>query len=245
MITFEEVSKQYNLTNALTDINLEIEDGEFIFLVGPSGAGKSTLLKLLIREELPTAGRIFIGETEISSLPEKKVPHLRRTVGTIFQDFKRLPQRTVFENVAFPLEITGLPDAEVKRTATEILKLVSLDSKASHFPWQLSGGEAQRTAIARSMVQRPEILLADEPTGNLDPQSAWEIMQILAKLNKLGTTIVMATHNFDITSSLPHRMLEIREGRLSKDTASRKEVVERSREMKETKGKKWKLYKDY
>lgn len=223
MITFEEVSKQYNLTTALADVNLEIEDGEFVFLIGPSGAGKSTLLKLLIREEVPTQGKIFLNETEISALRENQIPHLRRTVGTIFQDFKLLPQRTVFENVAFPLEIIGLPDKEIRRTALDALKLVSLEEKVNNFPWQLSGGEAQRTAIARAMVQRPEVLLADEPTGNLDPQSAWEVMQIIAKLNQLGTTILMATHNIDITGSLPHRMLEIREGRIHKDTKPKKE----------------------
>lgn len=222
MINFDEVSKQYNLTSALSDVNLEIEDGEFVFLIGPSGAGKSTLLKLLIREEVPTQGRIFVGETEISSLPNDQVPHLRRTIGTIFQDFKLLPQRTVFENVAFPLEIIGLPDEEIRRTASEALKLVNLPSKADHFPWQLSGGEAQRTAIARAMVQRPEVLLADEPTGNLDPQSAWEVMQILVKLNQLGTTVLMATHNLEIMSSLPHRMLEIRGGKITKDTKTKK-----------------------
>ncbi|MDP2671646.1 MAG: cell division ATP-binding protein FtsE [bacterium] len=232
MIVFDEVSKQYNLTNALSDINLEIEDGEFVFLIGPSGAGKSTLLKLLIREELPTQGQIFVGESEITSLPSNRVPHLRRVVGTIFQDFKLLPQRTVFENVAFPLEIIGLADEEVSRTSHEALKLVNLASKAEHFPWQLSGGEQQRTAIARSMVQRPEVLLADEPTGNLDPQSAWEVMQLLAKLNKLGTTIVMATHNLDITSSLPHRMLEIREGKIARDTKPKKESKETKEEKK-------------
>lgn len=236
MITFEEVSKQYNLTTALADVNLEIEDGEFVFLIGPSGAGKSTVLKLLIREEIPTQGKIFLNETEISALDEKQVPHLRRTVGTIFQDFKLLPQRTVFENVSFPLEIIGLPDTEVRRTANDALKLVNLEDKRENFPWQLSGGEEQRTAIARAMVQRPEVLLADEPTGNLDPQSAWEVMQILAKLNQLGTTILMATHNLDITSSLPHRMLEIREGRISKDTKSRK--TEAKHEAKEKVSKK-------
>ncbi len=234
MITFEEVSKQYNLTTALTDINLEVEDGEFIFLIGPSGAGKSTILKLLIREELPTTGRILVGKKDITSLPANQVPHLRRTVGTIFQDFKLLPQRTVFENVSFPLEVIGLPDEEIKRTSLEALKLVGLEERAEHFPWQLSGGEEQRTAIARAMVQRPDILLADEPTGNLDPQSAWEVMQILAKLNKLGTTVIMATHNFDITSSLPHRMLEIREGKISKDTKQSRETKS-SKEVKEDK----------
>jgi cell division transport system ATP-binding protein len=224
VITFDEVSKQYNLTSALSDVNLEIEDGEFVFLIGPSGAGKSTLLKLLIREEVPTQGKIFVGETEISSLSENQIPHLRRTIGTIFQDFKLLPQRTVFENVAFPLEIIGIPDEEIGRTAHEALKLVNLPTKAENFPWQLSGGEAQRTAIARAMVQRPEVLLADEPTGNLDPQSAWEVMQILVKLNQLGTTVIMATHNIEIMSSLPHRMLEIRGGKITKDIQGKKDA---------------------
>ena len=223
MIQFSGVTKKYDSGYALDNLNLEIPDSEFVFLIGHSGAGKSTLLKLVIREELPTTGRVLVDNEEISTLPEHHVPILRRKIGTIFQDFKLLPQRTVFENVAFPLEIMGLPDNELSDMVMESLKLVNLEDKAHNFPGQLSGGEAQRTAIARAMVLRPEIILADEPTGNLDPQSAWEVMQILTKLNSLGSTIVMATHNLDITSSLPHRRVEIQKGKIVKDTKKKGE----------------------
>lgn len=222
MIVFHEVSKQYDGMTALADINLEFDDSEFVFLTGKSGAGKSTLLKLIIREEQPTTGRVFVDDLEVSGLPYSSVPHLRRKVGTVFQDFKLLPQRTVFENVAFPLEILGLTDDDIRKTTSEMLSLVSLDKKATHFPTQLSGGEAQRTALARAMVLRPEIVLADEPTGNLDQSSAWEVMQLLAKLNSLGTTVIMATHNSDISSSLPHRSLAIDNGRIVGDTKQKK-----------------------
>ncbi|HEX7456732.1 MAG TPA: cell division ATP-binding protein FtsE [Candidatus Nanoarchaeia archaeon] len=222
MINFHEVSKRYNSLAALADISLEIETGEFVFLIGPTGAGKSTLLKLIIREELPTSGRVFVGDTEVSSLSPTQVPFLRRRVGTVFQDFKLLPQRTVLENVAFPLEILGLDDSEIEKVSKETLSLVSLEDKAEHFPYQLSGGEAQRTAIARAMVLRPEVILADEPTGNLDAASAWEIMQLLGRLNSLGTTVIMATHNMDISTSLPHRNLEIQKGRISRDSKEKK-----------------------
>ena len=218
MVIFQEVSKNYNGLSALSDVTLDISDGEFLFLVGPTGAGKSTILKLIIREELPTAGTIVVDGFEVSSLPEKNVPHLRRKVGTVFQDFKLLSQRTVFENVAFPLEVLGLPDEEIEKATEETLKLVSLGDRANHFPNQLSGGEAQRTAIARAMVLRPEIILADEPTGNLDAGSAWEIMKLLGHLNSLGTTVIMATHNMDITSSLTHRKLELQKGKVVHDT---------------------------
>lgn len=232
MIVFNEVSKQYDGAKALADFSLEIDNGEFVFLVGPSGAGKSTLLKLIIREEFPTEGSVFVDGEEISKIPSSDVPHLRRKIGTIFQDFKILPQRTVFENVSFPLEILGLPDDEIEKTTNEILKLVNLDPKAENFPDQLSGGELQRTAIARAMVLRPEILLADEPTGNLDSGSAWEVMQLLAKLNSLGTTVVMATHNVDISSSLPHRKLELQRGRLVGDTKQKTKGVSKKEKEK-------------
>ena len=222
MIAFHEVSKRYNSLAALADVSFEIENGEFVFLLGPSGAGKSTLLKLIIREEVPSAGRVFFDGLEINKIPTRQVPALRRRVGTIFQDFKLLPQRTVFENVAFPLEIIGLDDDEIEKSTSETLSLVNLDQRASNFPDQLSGGEAQRTAIARAMVMRPEVILADEPTGNLDPASAWEVMKLLDRLNSLGTTVVMASHNMDITSSLPHRNLEIAEGRIVNDTKQKK-----------------------
>lgn len=221
MINFQAVSKKYNSLEALADITLEIPDSEFIFLVGPSGAGKSTLLKLIIREELPSTGRVFVGDMEVNRLSSSQVPHLRRKVGTIFQDFKLLPQRTVFENVAFPLEILGLDDDEIEHVTKDTLALVSLENLATHFPGQLSGGEAQRTATARAMVLRPEVILADEPTGNLDAGSAWEVMQLLGRLNSLGTTVIMATHNMDISTSLPHRTVEIQRGRIVHDSKQR------------------------
>lgn len=226
MIQFTNVSKKYGTHNALENLDIEIPDSEFVFLIGHSGAGKSTLLKLIIREEVPTSGRVVVDDWEVSNLPEKQVPTLRRKIGTIFQDFKLLPQRTVFENVAFPLEIMGLPDDEILESTTDALKLVNLSEKSTNFPWQLSGGESQRTAIARAMVMRPEIILADEPTGNLDPQSAWEVMQLLTKLNSLGSTIIMATHNLDITSSLPHRRIEIQKGKVIKDSKQKGEITE-------------------
>ena len=222
MISFHKVTKQYNGQPAIAEVSLEIPDSEFVFVVGPSGAGKSTILKLIIREELPSRGKVFVDEWDIANLSDQLIPHLRRKVGTVFQDFKLLPQRTVYENIAFPLEIVGLGDAEIDSNVREILELINLAGKADHFPLQLSGGEAQKVAIARAMILRPEILLADEPTGNLDPQSAWEIMQLLAKLNDLGTTVIMATHNMDISSSLPHRKIHLMEGRLVKDTKDKK-----------------------
>lgn len=218
MIKFSGVSKKYGQSFALENLDVEIPDSEFVFLIGHSGAGKSTLLKLIIREEMPTSGKVTVDDWEVSSLPEQSIPVLRRKIGTVFQDFKLLPQRTVYENVSFPLEIMGLEDSDIHDTAMESLKMVNLEDKATHFPSQLSGGEAQRTAIARAMVVRPEIILADEPTGNLDPQSSWEVMQLLTKLNTLGSTVVMATHNMDITSSLPHRRIEISQGKIIKDT---------------------------
>ena len=222
MISFHKVTKQYNGQPAIAEVSLEIPDSEFVFVVGPSGAGKSTILKLIIREELPSLGKVFVDEWDIANLSDQLIPHLRRKVGTVFQDFKLLPQRTVYENIAFPLEIVGLGDAEIDSNVREVLELINLAGKADHFPQQLSGGEAQKVAIARAMILRPEILLADEPTGNLDPQSAWEIMQLLAKLNDLGTTVIMATHNMDISSSLPHRKIHLMEGRLVKDTKDKK-----------------------
>jgi cell division transport system ATP-binding protein len=219
MIVFNQVSKHYgNGLTALSDISLEIDDAEFVFLLGPSGAGKSTLLKMIIREERPTSGQILLDDLDVSSLSDSYIPNIRRKVGTVFQDFKLLPQRTVFENVAFPLEILGLTDGEIEKTTEDMLSLVNLADKSDHFPFQLSGGEQQRTAIARAMVLRPEVILADEPTGNLDPGSAWEVMQLLARLNSLGTTVVMATHNLDISKSLPHRELEIQRGRIVRDS---------------------------
>lgn len=218
MIEFKDITKKYNGEPALSNINLGIDDSEFVFLIGPSGAGKTTLLKLLIREEFPSFGQIFLDDWDLARLPTALLPHLRRKIGTIFQDLKLLPQKTVFENVAFPMEILGLSDEEISRATKEMLEIVRLLDKASHFPTQLSGGETQRAAIARAMIMRPDVLLADEPTGNLDAQTAWEIMQLLAKLNSLGTTVIMATHNQDISSSMPNRKVEIKDGKITSDT---------------------------
>lgn len=229
MIEFKQVTKKYNGQAALSDIDLVIEDSEFVFLIGPSGAGKTTILKLLIRDELPTSGRIILDDLDLTSLPQKNLPMLRRRVATIFQDFKLLSQKTVFENVSFPMEILGLSDEEISRAAKEMLEVVRLKDKASHFPNQLSGGETQRAAIARAMIMRPDVLLADEPTGNLDAQSAWEIMQLLGKLNELGTTIIMATHNQDISSSMKNRQIEITDGKISKDSKKKKEEKPKSK----------------
>ena len=222
MIEFKQVSKEYKGQFALSDIDLVIDDAEFVFLIGPSGAGKTTILKLLIRDELPTQGKITLGDLDLTTLHQRNLPMLRRRVATIFQDFKLLPQKTVFENISFPMEILGLSDEEISRATKEMLEVVRLKDKATHFPNQLSGGETQRAAIARAMIMRPDVLLADEPTGNLDAQSAWEIMQLLGKLNELGTTIIMATHNQDISSSMKHRQIEIIGGKITKDSKKKK-----------------------
>ncbi|OGY24603.1 MAG: cell division ATP-binding protein FtsE [Candidatus Woykebacteria bacterium RBG_13_40_7b] len=218
MIEFEGVSKIYSdSTTALEKIDLKIDDGEFIFVVGPTGAGKTTLLKLLIRQQIPTEGKIFIDSSEITSLPKKAIPSLRRRIGVVFQDFKLLPQKTVYENVSFPLEILGFPPEEIEEATGEILKLISMEDKKDLFPNQISGGEGQKAAIARAFVLKPEIILADEPTGNLDAKSGWEVMKLLSKLNELGSLVIMATHNVDIVSTLPHRMVTIEEGKIIKD----------------------------
>lgn len=218
MILFEQVTKRYSSHTAIEEVDLRIEDKEFAFIVGPSGAGKSTLLKLLIREERPTTGKIVINDWNLNSLPSSKVPKLRRTVGIIFQDFKLLPTRTVKENISFPLEISGLSQKEIDQRVDEVLEQTKLTEKKKLFPHQLSGGEAQRTAIARILASKPEVILADEPTGNLDTQNAWDVMNQLIELNKTGTTVIMATHDIDFVNTLPHRVIEIAEGKIVKDT---------------------------
>lgn len=218
MIKFNSIHKNFNGLAALYDINLEVSDGEFVFLVGPTGAGKSTLLKLIIREEVPSKGTLFVDDMEVPRLSGSSISQLRRRIGIIFQDFKLLQNRTVFENISFPLEIAGLHKEDIERLTADMLDLINLKEQKDLFPNQISGGEAQKTAIARAMIQKPEILLADEPTGNLDLKSAWEIMQLLSKLNNLGTTIIMATHNFDFINSLHHRNIEIDQGKITKDT---------------------------
>lgn len=218
MILFENVSKKFGSTVALDDISLQIKQGEFVFIVGPSGAGKSTLLRILTREIVSTSGKVKVGETDISKIKDKDVPNLRRKVGVVFQDFKLLEDRTVFENVALTLEVLGKSDTEIAKLVEHILKLVEIWDKRNLFPRQLSGGEAQRTAIARAVVGKPEVLLADEPTGDLDPKTAWGVIQLLNEINSWGTTILMATHNQEIVNKLKRRVVILKDGHITKDS---------------------------
>ncbi|MGB9707300.1 MAG: cell division ATP-binding protein FtsE [Microgenomates group bacterium] len=217
MIKFENVSKKFPLGNvALKDISFEIKDEEFIFLVGPSGAGKTTILKLILREFLPTEGKILIGDWETSSLNFKEIISLRRKIGIVFQDFKILNEKTVFENIALSLAVLGLSEKKIKEEVMDALKMVNLEGKERLFPLQLSAGELQRVAIARAVVGERKILLADEPTGNVDPKTAWEIMRLFKKWEK-KRTIIIATHNVDIVNSMQKRVLILKNGQLVKD----------------------------
>lgn len=220
MIQFESVTKKYpNGQIALDDVNLKIEDGEFVFITGPSGAGKSTLLKLITRETRPSVGKVFIDEQDILKIPEGKLPILRRRIGTIFQDFKLLLNRTVFENVAVPLEVLSQKDSHIEKEVSATLEKVGLLEKANNFPAQLSGGEIQRTAIARAIVAKPVVLLADEPTGDLDPKTAREVVELLEKINKEDkTTIIMATHNEAVVNHFKKRVVVLKKGKIEKDT---------------------------
>jgi len=220
LIQFFNVTKKYdNGTLALDDINITIEKGEFVFLVGPSGAGKSTFTRLLIRETLPTKGQIMIDGKSILRLRGKEIAYLRRKMGFIFQDFRLLQDRTVYENVAFALEAMAAPISEVKRKVPQVLAMVGLEDKLNNFPNQLSGGEQQRVAIARAIINSPSILIADEPTGNLDPDNSLEIMKILNDINKRGTTVIMATHDSEIVNRVRKRVVVLKEGRLVRDEA--------------------------
>jgi len=218
MVSFDHVSKKYGTTSALEDITLEIKQGEFVFLVGPSGAGKSTLLRLLTREAQPTTGKILVANKDITKLKSSDIPQYRRKLGFIFQDFKLLDDRTVFENVALTLEVLDKTDAEINKQVEHTLKLVEIWDKKDLFPRQLSGGEAQRTAIARAIVGKPEIVLADEPTGDLDPKTAWSVLQLLNEINSWGTTIIMATHNQEVVNTLKRRVVVLNKGSMTKDT---------------------------
>lgn len=218
MIRFENVSKTYkNGTPALKDINLDIEKGEFVFLVGASGSGKTTFLRLLLREELPDQGRILEAGRDIAALPKWRVPYLRRNIGCVFQDFRLLPNKTVFENVAFALEVIGRPRSTVESQVPQILELVGLTGKSKNLPGELSGGEQQRVAVARAFVNRPLILLADEPTGNLDPTNSESIMALLERINRTGTTVVMATHDKALVDRMRRRVVELDRGELIRD----------------------------
>ena len=218
MIRVQDVSKVYEGgTAALRDVSLEIDKGEFVFLVGPSGSGKSTLIRLMLRQELPSDGRIWVAGKLITELPSWKVPLLRRSIGTVFQDFKLLPTKTVFENVAFALEVIGRPKHVIRNQVPQVLNLVGLGAKADRLPNQLSGGEQQRVSIARAFVNRPLILLADEPTGNLDPATSVGIMRLLDRINRTGTTVVMATHDHAIVDAMRRRVVALERGRVVRD----------------------------
>lgn len=221
MILLDRVTKAYGKANkpALNRISAHVSAGEFVILVGTSGAGKSTLLKLLTREEKPSSGKIVVGGIDYDTLKDKHIPLLRRKIGVVFQDFKLLPNRTVFENVAFALEIAGMTNREIKSTVPKVIELVGLSGKEKSFPHQLSGGERQRVAIARAVVRQPKILIADEPTGNLDPKHSWEIVKLLEKINKYGTTVLLTTHNVDIVNKLKRRVITIDHGKIVSDEA--------------------------
>ncbi len=218
MIKFEEVNKEYeNGVVALSDINLEIEQGEFVFLVGPSGAGKSTLMKLILKEENPTSGQIYLNYKNITSAPNRSIPYIRRSMGVVFQDFRLLENKTVFENVAFAMEIIGESPNKIQRNVPGALKLVGLEDKIHCYPNELSGGEHQRVAIARAIINNPSVLIADEPTGNLDPDTSWTIMELLDVISKTGTTILMATHAKNIVDKMKKRVVTIENGRIISD----------------------------
>ncbi len=218
VIRFENVSKTYkNGSPALKDITLDIEKGEFVFLVGASGSGKTTFLRLLLREELPDKGRILEAGRDLTELSKFRVPFLRRNIGCVFQDFRLLPNKTVFENVAFALEVIGRPRSTVESQVPQILDLVGLSDKSKSLPGELSGGEQQRVAVARAFVNRPLILLADEPTGNLDPANSESIMALLERINRTGTTVVMATHDKALVDRMRRRVIELDRGEMIRD----------------------------
>lgn len=218
MIYFDNVSKIYSGGGAaLEGVTFTIEPKEFVSLVGQSGAGKSTLIKLLLAEERPTKGKVFFESVDIHNLSYAELPFVRRKIGTVFQDFRLLPTKTAYENIAFALEAAGKPDAEIAADVPHVLELVGLADRADYFPHELSGGQQQRVAIARALVNRPEIVVADEPTGNLDPLNTWEIIRLLAKINELGTTVILATHDKDIIDTIGKRVITFEDGRVVRD----------------------------
>lgn len=223
MITFSNVSKAYDKNSpALDNIDLFIKDGEFVSLVGKSGAGKSTLIKLLIGEEKPTKGKIVLGEIDIGKLKPKELPEYRRQIGIVFQDFKLLPRKNVYENVAFALEVKGRPQEEIQELVPQVLDLVGLREKQARFPGELSGGEKQRVGIARAIIHHPQVLIADEPTGNLDEENTEEIISLLSKINELGTTVILATHNRAVVNLLRKRVITVAAGKIIRDEENSK-----------------------
>ncbi|WP_417307139.1 cell division ATP-binding protein FtsE [Dysosmobacter sp.] len=219
MIRLKDVEMEYpNGTRAIRGISAAIEDGEFVFLVGPSGSGKSTIIKMLTGEEVPTAGRIMINGFSVSNIAERQVPMMRRTLGVIFQDFRLIEKKTVYENLEFVMRAVGMPKKEIKQRITYVLQLVGLEKKAENFPSELSGGEQQRVAIARALVNNPATIIADEPTGNLDPERSMEIMTLLVKINQLGTTVVVVTQEKDLVNKFGKRVITIDQGRIINDS---------------------------
>jgi cell division transport system ATP-binding protein len=218
VLVLHDVTKTYpNGKTALRDVDLVIPEGDFVFLVGPSGAGKSTIIKLLIRDEIATQGEVVLDGHDLARLPRRAVPKIRRKIGIVFQDFKLLPQKSVWENVAFALEVTGSPRRRIRPAVDRVLALVGLTAQRAQLPSQLSGGEQQRTAIARALVHDPKLIIADEPTGNLDPLISWEIIQLLLRINELGVTVLMATHDADVVTALRKRVVALEEGRIIRD----------------------------
>lgn len=221
MIYFEKVSKIYpDNTKALEEITLKIEPNEFVSIVGHSGAGKTTLIKMLLAEEKPSEGNVYFGSTDIHSLSKRKTNKLRRKIGTIFQDFRLLPHKNVYENIAFAMEAAGRTDEDIAADVPHVLELVDLPKKAWNFPHELSGGEQQRVAIARAIVNQPDVIVADEPTGNLDPLNAYDVISILKKINDLGTTVIMTTHNKGIIDEIGKRVITMEDGKIIRDDAS-------------------------
>jgi cell division transport system ATP-binding protein len=223
MILLDRVTKTYGkgeLGSALSRVSLHVEPKEFVIVVGQSGAGKTTLLRLLTREERPTSGKIIVGGVDYDKLKDKDIPLLRRKIGTVFQDFKLLPNKTVFENVAYALEVVGVGNREIRHTVPKVLSIVNLKGKEKNMPLELSGGEQQRVAIARAIVRQPRILVADEPTGNLDPKHAWDVIKVLEKINRYGTTVLLTTHNVEIVNKLKRRVVTLKDGRVVSDKAN-------------------------
>lgn len=222
MIEFKQVSKQFGGTKALDQIEFKIDPGEFVFVTGPSGSGKTTLLRLMIGEFKPDKGQIFIAGQDVTVFPRRKIPKLRQQIGVIFQDFKLLPDRTVYENIAVALRVRGLSGPSLHQRVLEVVEQVGIPHRLYVFPTQMAGGELQRACIARAIIAKPSILLADEPTGNLDPATSWQIMQLIDQVNKQGTTVLMATHNMDIVNSLNKRVLQMEHGHLIADVTQGK-----------------------
>jgi cell division transport system ATP-binding protein len=222
MILLDRVTKTYKGSSApaLDRINLHIEPKEFVIVVGQSGAGKTTLLRLLTREERQTSGKIIVGGIDYDKLKDREIPLLRRKIGVVFQDFRLLPNRTVYENVAFALEIVGMAKKEIQRTVPRVLEIVNLKGREKSMPVELSGGERQRVAIARAIARQPKILIADEPTGNLDPKHAWDVIKVLEKINRYGTTVLLTTHNQEIVNRLKRRVVTLKDGKVASDRAN-------------------------